>query len=66
MAAGLNSHSDAARVMSVNTIVTSPCGARAGPASPAAPTGDSLDACEDDDEPVEAADAFDVGMLHEL
>jgi hypothetical protein len=62
MAAALNSQSEAARVMSVNTIATSPSGARTAPTAAAAAAEKFLDEF-DEDEPLE--DELVDGIVHE-
>ncbi len=64
MAAALNSQSEAARVMSVNTIATSPSGARTPPAATCA-AEKFLEALDDDDEPVDVAEPLVEGRDHE-
>jgi hypothetical protein len=53
--------------MSVNTIATSPSGARTPPAAACATAEKFLEALDDDDdEPVDVADPVVEGSVHEL
>jgi hypothetical protein len=61
IAPALNSHSDAARVMSVNTIVTSPSGGRTPPVVAPAAAASEVDELDDDDVPEPA----DEGRVQE-
>jgi len=63
MAAALNSQSKAARVMSVNTIATSPPGGLIPPAAPASKAPCDADEVDDDDD--ELVELVDDGRVLE-